>query len=143
MSDDITRSAIDFDAQERFVSLRRALGVESFGINQMTLLPGQRGRIHRHTEQEEVYVVLRGTLTLLVEGAPATLGTGEVVRVPPSVRRQLANDSDEPCVLLALGGAGTHIGRDGEAFESWDATEGRAPRDLPLPDDGGSGGLAP
>lgn len=135
MSDGLTRAVIDFESQERFVSLRRALGVDSFGINQMTLLPGQRGRIHRHTEQEEVYVVLRGTLTLVIESAPTALGAGDVVRVAPAARRQLANDGEEPCVILALGAAGTHVGRDGEAFESWEATEVRAPRDVPLPPD--------
>ena len=44
----------------RFVSLRRALGVTTFGINQIILRPGQRGRIHRHTTQEEVDLVLDG-----------------------------------------------------------------------------------
>jgi mannose-6-phosphate isomerase-like protein (cupin superfamily) len=135
MSDQISRSSIDFDSRERFISLRRALDVESFGINQMTLLPGQRGRIHRHLEQEEVYVVLQGRLTLVVEGDALELDAGEVVRLPPRVRRQLANDGEEPCVVLALGGSGTHVGRDGEAFQSWDATEGHAPRDVPLPPD--------
>lgn len=135
MSDQISRSSVDFDSRERFISLRRALDVESFGINQMTLLPGQRGRIHRHHEQEEVYVVLRGRLTLVVEGDPLELDAGEVVRLPPRVRRQLANDGEEPCVVLALGGSGTHVGRDGEAFQSWDATEAHAPRDVPLPPD--------
>jgi hypothetical protein len=44
-------------------------------------------------------------------------------------------DGEEPCIVLALGGSGTHVGRDGEAFQSWDATEGDAPRDVPLPPD--------
>ena len=37
--------------------------------------------------------------------------------------------------LVALGGATPHEGRDGEAFESWDATEARPPQETPLPDD--------
>jgi uncharacterized cupin superfamily protein len=41
-------------ADERFQSLRRELGVQSFGINLMRLEAGQRGRIHRHERQEEV-----------------------------------------------------------------------------------------
>jgi hypothetical protein len=45
--DDLARAAIDGSSVERFVPLRRALGVSSFGINQLTLLSGQRGRIHR------------------------------------------------------------------------------------------------
>jgi hypothetical protein len=27
------------------------------------------------------------------------------------------------------------VGRDGEAFESWDETEGRPPQEVPLPAD--------
>ena len=63
----------------------------SFGINQILLRPGQRGRIHRHHHQEEVYLVLSGTLTLWVEGEPRELGQGELARVGPSVKRQIAN----------------------------------------------------
>jgi uncharacterized cupin superfamily protein len=50
----VKTTAIDWESHERFVSLRRALGVTSFGFNQITLQPGERGRIHRHREQEEV-----------------------------------------------------------------------------------------
>jgi hypothetical protein len=38
-------------------------------------------------------------------------------------------------ILLALGGSGEHAGRDGEAFSSWEETEGRPPQEVPLPDD--------
>jgi uncharacterized cupin superfamily protein len=121
---------------ERFTSLRRQLGVESFGINLISMQPRQRGRIHDHERQEEVYVVIEGELTLLVEGGEHTLGRGEAARVPPGVRRQLANKGREDLLLLALGGAGEHVGRDGRAWESFDEEgEGRPPQDTPLPDD--------
>ena len=64
---------LEDDPDDRFVRLRAALGVRSFGLNQIVLRPGQRGRIHRHEHQEEVYLVLQGTLTLLVEGDETTL----------------------------------------------------------------------
>jgi len=52
------------------------------------------------------------------------------------VRRQLSNRGGERLVLLALGGAGPHIGRDGRAWESWDeGGEGRPPQEVPLPGD--------
>src|SRR5581483_2553370 len=120
---------------ERFVSLRRALGVESFGINQLTLQPKQRGRIHRHREQEEIYVVLAGTLTLVVEEEEHELVPGDLARVPPELRRQLVNRGETPCVVVALGGAGEHVGRDADAYERWDQAEGRTPQETPLPDD--------
>jgi uncharacterized cupin superfamily protein len=131
----VARSRLDPGAGERFVSLRRALGVTSFGINQLVLEPGQRGRIHRHRRQEEVYLVVEGTLSLLVEGEETTLEAGELVRVAPDVRRQLVNRGPARVVLVALGGDGEHGGRDGEAFESWDATESAPPQDIPLPED--------
>jgi quercetin dioxygenase-like cupin family protein len=131
---EVTSTKLDYGTDERFVSLRRALGVESFGINQLTLRPGERGRIHRHREQEEVYLVLEGTLTLELEGDALELGPGELARVPAQVRRRLQNGGDETVVLVALGGAGSHAGRDGEAFASWDDHEPKAPQDIPLPE---------
>jgi mannose-6-phosphate isomerase-like protein (cupin superfamily) len=135
MDEGIARTALSPDAGERFVSLRRELGVTSFGINQLVLQPRQRGRIHRHGRQEEVYLVLEGTLTLLVEGEEQTLERGELVRVAPALRRQLVNRGPERLVLLALGGDGEHVGRDGQAFTDWSDTQGATPQEIALPDD--------
>lgn len=123
------------DSSDRFVPLRRELGVSTFGLNQIVLQPGERGRIHAHEHQEEVFIVLEGTLTLLVEGTPHDLAQGRVVRVAPAVRRQLANYGPARTVLLAIGGAHPHDGRDGIAFADWNATQGAAPQDLPAPAD--------
>jgi mannose-6-phosphate isomerase-like protein (cupin superfamily) len=128
-------TGIDWQTDERFVSLRRALGVASFGLNQLTLQPGQRGRIHRHRRQEEVYLVLRGRLTVVFEDEERELSEGQLLRVAPETRRQLVNRGDGACVVVAIGGAGEHVARDGEAFASWSETEGRPPQDVPLPDD--------
>lgn len=126
---------LDHDAPERFVSLRRALGVSSFGINQMLLRPGERGRIHSHAHQEEVYLVLRGTLTVETDDGARDLGEGELIRVAPQVRRRLVNLGPGVCSLVALGGSGEHHGRDGHAFVGWDDTVGGTPQEIPLPDD--------
>jgi mannose-6-phosphate isomerase-like protein (cupin superfamily) len=135
MPSDVNVTAIEWDADERFVSLRRPLGVTSFGLNEITLQPRQRGRIHRHREQEEVYLVLRGSLTVAFEDEELELAEGQLIRVPAATRRQLLNRGDEPCVLLAIGGAGEHVGRDGEAFADWSETVGRPPQEVPLPAD--------
>jgi mannose-6-phosphate isomerase-like protein (cupin superfamily) len=135
MEPGISRTALATDAGERFVPLRRQLGVTSFGLNQIVLEPGQRGRIHRHGAQEEVYLVLEGTLDLVVEGATTEVLAGELVRVGPEVRRQLVNRGPGRLVLLAIGGHGEHIGRDGEAWAAWDAAESATPQEIPLPED--------
>ena len=128
-------SRLDPASDERFVSLRRALGVTAFGINQMILRPGQRGRIHRHEHQEEVYLVLEGTLGLEIEGEERELAAGEIARVAPEVRRRLQNRGPRTCVVLAIGAAGEHAGRDGLAYTTWDDDAPRPPREVPLPDD--------
>ena len=136
MQDGTTRARINPDVGERFLPLRRGLGVSSFGMNQIVLEPGQRGRIHRHQRQEEVYLVLEGELTLIVDGAEQRLGVDQLARVGPSVRRQLVNAGPQRLVLLALGGSGEHEGRDARAWVSWEEQgPGRPPQDVPNPDD--------
>jgi uncharacterized cupin superfamily protein len=131
-----TFATLDRDRGERFQSLRRELGVESFGINLIVLGPGERGRIHTHEHQEEVFLVLAGTLTLIVQGAEHELGPDRVARVPAKLRRQLVNAKPEPLVLLALGAAGEHVGRDGSAWATWEEEgPGRPPLEVPLPED--------
>jgi uncharacterized cupin superfamily protein len=134
---DVGFASLDPGSGERFQSLRRELGVTSFGMNLITLQPRERGRVHSHKEQEEVYLVLQGELTLILEGGEEhVLGRGRLVRVGPAERRQLVNRGDERLVMLALGGHGEHVGRDGRAWESWDEDgDGRPPQEVPLPDD--------
>jgi mannose-6-phosphate isomerase-like protein (cupin superfamily) len=126
---------LDLDGGERVQTLRRDLGVSSFGLNLILLAPGQRGRIHRHARQEEVYVVLGGTLTLVVEDEPLDLTRGDVAALGPEVRRQLVNLGPDRCAVLAIGGAEPHEGRDGVAFRAWDDLEGASPQEIPLPED--------
>ena len=78
-------------------------------------------------------MVLSGTLTLGLADGERELGPNECVRVAPGVRRQIMNRGRERCVLLAIGGAEAHNGRDGIAFDEWDSPEGRSPQDAPMP----------
>ncbi len=138
MSDDgLTTAKIDRSSVERsFQSLRRELGIEGFGMNVITLAPRQRGRVHTHDVQEEVYLVLEGELTLVVDGEERTLGVDELARVGAGRRRQIVNAGPGRLVLVALGGSGEHAGRDGRAWSSWqDGGEGAPPQEVPLPAD--------
>jgi mannose-6-phosphate isomerase-like protein (cupin superfamily) len=137
METGVSTAALDPGAADRFHRLRQQLGVTTFGLNQILLRPGERGRIHAHERQEEVYLVVEGTLTLVVEGEPQELGRGELARVAPTVRRQLVNRHPEPLLLLAVGGAEPHEGRDGRAWTAWEEPAGaaRPPQDVPFPAD--------
>jgi len=136
MESGVSYAVLDPDGEDRFQRLRAELGVSTFGLNLMRLRPGQGGRVHRHEHQEEVYLVLEGTLTLELEGEARELQRGELARVGPEVRRKLVNRHTASLLVLALGGATEHVGRDGIAWESWeDEGEGRPPADVPLPRD--------
>ena len=135
MNTGVSYARIDMTGTERFVSLRQELGVTSFGMNLILLHAGARGRIHKHAKQEEVYLVLEGRLSLSIEGVERDMNIGELARVGPEVRRQLINRGPGKLAILALGGAGEHIGRDGTAYVSWNSTEGAPPQETPLPED--------
>jgi uncharacterized cupin superfamily protein len=137
MEPGVSFTSLDPDGEDRFQRMRQELGVSSFGLNLMRLRPGQRGRIHSHERQEEVYLVLEGTLTLLIDGdEPRELRRGDLARVAPDVRRQLVNRHPELLLIVAAGGAEPHVGRDGRAWTSWDeGGEGRLPQEVDLPDD--------
>jgi uncharacterized cupin superfamily protein len=134
MEPGVSHTKLDFEADDRFVRIRNALGVSSFGLNLLLLRPGQGSRIHRHRRQEEVYIVLEGTLTLEYDGERHDFHQGDAIRVAPDVKRQLSNRGDELLSLIAVGGAERHEGRDGIAYESWEDEDGKAPADVPLPD---------
>jgi len=136
MESGVSYTSLDPAGEDRFQRLRQELGISSFGLNLLRLPPGGRSRIHRHEHQEEAYLVLEGTLTLVVEDEPRELRRGDLARVAPDVRRQLVNRTRQPLLLLAIGGAKEHEGRDGRAYRSWDeAGEGNPPAEVPFPDD--------
>ena len=72
-----------------FRKMRQALGVTGFGVNQLDLPAGATGREHDETDggQEEVYVVLAGGGTMLVDGEPVELVAGRWLRIDPGATR--------------------------------------------------------
>src|SRR3954447_11475859 len=133
---DIAFTRLNPESGERFQRLRQELGVSAFGLNLITLQPRERGRVHAHERQEEVYLVLEGELTLLLDDAEHVLRPHDLARVGPGVRRQLVNRGRERGVMIALGGGGPPEGRDGRAWASWDDRGApRSPQEVPLPED--------
>jgi uncharacterized cupin superfamily protein len=76
--------------------------------------PGVRGRRHADKVQEEVFVVLAGTLTMHLGDPPerVELRAQDVVSVEPGTALQLRNDSDEEVVVLIWGAPPEQGGAD-------------------------------
>ena len=94
----------DFERTGTWSLARRSLGVSAFGMNLVDIEPG--GRIPEHDEtdrdQEEVFLTLAGSPTIVLDGERRPLPELTFARVDPEVRRTVVNDgSAEALVLIA------------------------------------------
>ena|SRR5581483_487277 len=76
--------------------------------------PRTSGRRHADRAQEEVFVVVSGTLTMLLGEAVerVDLGPGGVVAVEPGTPLQARNEGDEELVLFVYGAPPEQAGAD-------------------------------
>ncbi|MEL6195739.1 MAG: cupin domain-containing protein [Myxococcota bacterium] len=90
----------------RFKSAGQALGISAWGMNVIELDPNCEGypeHDHKSDGQEEVYVVLRGSVIVQTQSGEQELLQGGLVRVPAEVRRKLVT-RERGATILALGG---------------------------------------
>jgi mannose-6-phosphate isomerase-like protein (cupin superfamily) len=76
--------------------------------------PGARGRRHADLAQEEVFVVVSGTLTMLLGEPPerVELSPESIVAVEPKTPLQLRNDTDDEVVVFIYGAPPVQGGAD-------------------------------
>jgi hypothetical protein len=89
-----------------FKRVRAELGVESFGVQILDLPPNlEQFPEHDHAAsgQEEVYVTMRGTGWIDVDGERVDIDPDTVVRVGPQATRKIYT-GPEGMRILALGG---------------------------------------
>jgi uncharacterized cupin superfamily protein len=84
--------------------VRRTLGVEAFGVNVVDVPPGEQ--IPEHDEgtrdQEEVFYILSGSPTLVIDGEDHRARAGTFARLAPEHRRTVRNDGAEPASVLIM-----------------------------------------
>lgn len=84
--------------------LGKQLELTELGARLWRLRPGEASTLHRHFDQEELYVLLEGTGRMRVgDGDPLTLTPLDSVRVAPGKSRQLFNDTDADALWLVAG----------------------------------------
>ncbi len=84
--------------------LARAMGCKGVGVSLMRLKPGEGASyVHRHKVQEEVFITLKGTGTILLDGRRHSMPSGTMVRVAPTVYRAMGNTSRRDVVYMVLG----------------------------------------
>jgi mannose-6-phosphate isomerase-like protein (cupin superfamily) len=106
-----------------FKRARAELGVESFGFQVMDLpanLEIYPEHDHADDGQEEVYVALRGSGEVEIDGERHAIDPETMVMVGPGVKRKIWT-GDEPMRVLAIGGI------PGKAYEAPDVSKLGAP----------------
>ena len=84
--------------------VRRSLDIRSFGVNLVEIPAG--GSIPEHDEtgrdQEEVFFVVSGQPTVVVDGEDIEAREGTFVRADVEARRTVRNDGSEPASVLIV-----------------------------------------
>jgi uncharacterized cupin superfamily protein len=84
--------------------VRRTLELRAFGINVVDIAPGEQIPEHDETDrdQEEVFYVLSGNPTLVIDGEDHSARAGMFARLDPEHRRTVRNDGDEQASVLIV-----------------------------------------
>ena len=105
IEDEVEDDYADGDVPGEFRALTDALGAEQVAVTLMRVPPHsdfEQGTGHRHQQQEELYIVTRGTLTMRFGDEVREVPAGSVARVPPQTIRSHRNLGDEPVEMWAV-----------------------------------------
>jgi uncharacterized cupin superfamily protein len=84
--------------------VRRSLGCRAFGVNLVEIAPG--GSIPEHDEtardQEELFFVVSGEPSLVVDGEEHPAPAGTFARLDPELRRTVRNHGSETAAVLIV-----------------------------------------
>jgi uncharacterized cupin superfamily protein len=83
---------------------RRSLGVEAFGLNVVDIPPGDRIPEHDEVERahEEVFLVLSGSPTIVIDGEEHPARPGTFARLDPEPKRTVVNGGSEIASVLIM-----------------------------------------
>ncbi len=94
----------DMERNGTWALCRRSLGLQSLGMGLVEIPAG--GSIPEHDEtdrdQEEVFFVVSGSPTLVIDGEEHAAPEGTFARVDPPHRRTIVNKGSDPASVLII-----------------------------------------
>ena len=108
------RPAKEGEEPRRAADLTTALELQQSRARLWRYPPHSTGCRHQDHVQEEIFVVISGTLTMLLGDEPerVDLGPGGVVAVEPMTPLQMRNETDEELVVFVYGAPPRSEGAD-------------------------------
>ncbi len=102
MTDSYTKIHLDIDSLPWLTSPRKQLGLKGVALGVINI-PANEGYsfTHTHRKQEEVYIVISGSGSILINDELIDLQTGDIIRVSPDARRALKGDETGICCICA------------------------------------------
>jgi quercetin dioxygenase-like cupin family protein len=94
----------DMERTGNWLLVRRSLNLGAFGMNLVEIPPGERIPEHDETDrdQEEVFIVLDGSPSLIVDGREIETPAGTFARLDPHLSRTVVNQGEEPASVLIV-----------------------------------------
>jgi mannose-6-phosphate isomerase-like protein (cupin superfamily) len=90
--DECPASPMEPGRGEQIKLINPGLGTEKVDVHLNRLIPGgPRGKVHHHTNADNVYIVKAGEGTLTVEGKTYVIRENDVVYIPAGMKHSLAN----------------------------------------------------
>ena len=99
----------DLERTGNWLLARRSLGLSAFGMNLVEIPPGERIPEHDETDRdhEEVFIVLDGSPSLVVDGREIETPAGTFARLDPHLKRTVVNNGEDPASVLTLAASRT------------------------------------
>ena len=94
----------DMERNGNWLLVRRSLGVGAFGMNLVEIPAGERIPEHDESDRdhEEVFIVISGSPSLVVDGREIEAPAGTFARLDPHLRRTVVNNGEEPASVLIV-----------------------------------------
>jgi mannose-6-phosphate isomerase-like protein (cupin superfamily) len=94
--DECPTSPMEPGRGEQVKLVNASLGTEKIDLHLNRLVPGgPRGRLHRHSQSDNVYIVRRGEGVLTAAGETHTLRANQIVYIPAGMPHSLSNLSGD------------------------------------------------
>jgi mannose-6-phosphate isomerase-like protein (cupin superfamily) len=103
--------SMDGGRGEKLKLVNTSLGTHNVDVHFNRLEPGgARGKVHHHTQADNVYIVKAGEGTLTVDGESHVVREDDVIFIPAGTKHSLSNLSDQPFEIFEIyAPAGRHF----------------------------------